>query len=131
MKESMHIFPALNIPPALFFTGSDEKITEAEEKEAARADELRNIFFSPDFFAAEYTTESGARQILHHSTRPGVLFQLSYIGADGVPTMHENYINIGGDPWKLGSIESAAELLRHFVNVSSHKTPLSLRVVTA
>ena len=130
MTDNYIIFPSLDIAPDLFFLGSDEAIEAAEAKEAERAAELEKVFFAPDFIAAEYITEHGAREILHHSTRAGIYFQLSYIAADGIPTMHENYINTGGDPQKVGAIETAAELLRHFTNHNS-ENPLLLHILTA
>lgn len=130
MSEQIKTFPSLDIPNDLFFTGTDSEIEEAEAKEAERANAIREIIFSPDFIAAEYTTEKGAREILHHSTRPGVLFQLSYIASDGIPTMHENYVSLGADPYSVGSVESANDLLKHFVDHGIDR-PLVLRVLTS
>lgn len=125
MKETFIIFPALNLDPLLYFFGTDAEIEDAELKEAARADELKEIFFDQNFYAAEWTRQSGAREILHHSTRPGVLFQLSYIAADGVPSMHENYINLFNGP-RAAYIGTASELARHFTLLDEE---LKIRVI--
>lgn len=113
----------------IFFFGSDEEQAAAEATEAARAAELEKIFFDPAFVAAEYRTPNGARRILHHSTRPGILFQLSYIAADGVPVMHENFIETEKTAHH-SAIDTKKELLNHFI-LESNETPLFLKVVTA
>lgn len=128
MKKTTIILKSLNIPNNLFFIGSDAEIEAAEAREEARAEELKKIFFNPSFLAAEYITTYGARHILHHSTRDGVLFQLSYIAADGVPTMHENFIKTDGkNPFYIGG---ADELTRHYINACSQKD-IFLTVLTA
>lgn len=129
MTESKKTFPALHIDYTVFFLGTEAQQEENEAKEAARAAELAKIIFSGDFIAAEYITERGQRRILHHSTRPGVVYQLSYIDPDGVPAMHENFISAGGDPYKVGSIGSREKLLSHFVH-AGNDTDLHLRIVT-
>ena len=111
MKEKIISFESLNIDPCYAFICSDEEIEAAERKEAARAEELKAVFFAPDFIAAEHRTESGAREILHRSTRPGVYFQLSYIAADGVPTLHENYIKTEEKQTAPGCIDKIALFL--------------------
>ena len=129
MAEKIITFENLNIDANLFFLGSDEEIERAEAKEEQRAQEIRKLIFSRDFIALEYYTEKGARRILHHSTRNGVLFQLSYIASDGVPVMHENYITTAGenDGCYIGSEN---ELLRHFVN-ETLDSDLTARILTA
>lgn len=129
MNESKKTFPALHIDYTVFFLGTDAEQEAAEAKETARAAELEKIIFSGDFIAAEYITERGQRRILHHSTRPGVVWQLSYIDPDGVPAMHENFISAGGDPYKVGSIGSREKLLSHFIHAGNNN-PLSLRIIT-
>lgn len=106
---------SLDINPNIYFFGTNEAIEAAERKEQVQADIIKNIISAPDFIALEYRTKSGARRILHRSTRCGVLWQLSYIAADGVPTMHENYISIGRTEEHT---HTAAELYRHFVNLT-------------
>ena len=113
MKQTELFFASLEIDPCLFFLGSDEEIEAAEKKENERAAELEKIIFSGDFRALEYRTTYGSRIILHHSTRPGVDFQLSYIAADGVPTMHENYY--------INDSRSRENLLRHYINKTLQK----------
>ena len=119
MKDNYIIFESLKIDYNLFFIGSDEEINEAERKEEARAEELKKIFFARDFCAAEYTEKNGSRHILHHSTRDGVLYQLSYIAPDGIPTSHENI--------KQDNIK---ELLNHFIFYNSRHA-LKLHIITS
>ena len=109
MTEQQITLEALNIDPKIYFLGTDEEQEKAEAKETARAAELEKIIFSEGFRAMEYINEYGQRRILHHSTRPGILFQMSYIGPDGVAAMHENYIQTG-DPGEYVSIESRSKL---------------------
>lgn len=130
MKETTRTLTPLNIDFKVYFKGTEAEQEAAEAKEAARAAELEKIIFSPGFIAAEYINSYGQRRILHHSTRPGVVFQMSYIDPDGVPAMHENYISAGGDPYEVGSIESREKLLRHYIN-AGNTTPLRLRILTA
>ena len=119
MKDTYIIFDSLKINYNLFFIGSDEEINEAERKEEARAEELKKIFFARDFCAAEYTEANGSRHILHHSTRPGFLYQLSYIAPDGIPTSHENI-----------KADNIKELLQHFIYFNS-RHDLHLHIITA
>lgn len=128
MKEKEITFKSLNIDPCYAFIFSDEEIEAAERKEEERAAELERVFFAPGFIAAEYRHESGAREILHRSTRNGVYFQLSFIAADGVPTMHENYIKVDHPHPVNQAIEQKAELLRHFVRLDAD---ITLKVLTA
>ena len=111
-----------------------QAINENKAQKAAaafhRAEELKAVFFAPDFIAAEHRTESGAREILHRSTRPGVYFQLSYIAADGVPTMHENYIKTEEKQTAPGCIDSESELYNHFICYNLDEN-ISFRVLTA
>lgn len=44
-----------------------------------------------DFRAAEFVLKDGRKQILSPSIREGVDWQLSYIGSDGIPTMHGDF----------------------------------------
>lgn len=128
MKENIITFESLNIDPCYAFIFSDEEIEAAERKEEERAEELERVFFAPGFIAAEYKHKSGAREILHRSTRNGVYFQLSFIAADGVPTMHENYIKVDHPHPVNQAIESKSDLLRHFVRLD---TDITLKVLTA
>lgn len=121
------LLKSLNINPVLFFLGTDEEIKEAEEKEARRAAEIEKIIFSPDFIAARYYTEKGATRILHHSTRPGVGFQLSYIDSDGIPAMHENFIKTSPDHVQE-NIQDKNHLLKHFVDITLTEN-LNLEIV--
>lgn len=130
MKENIITFKSLDIDPCYAFIFSDEEIEAAERKEAERAAEIERVFFAPGFIAAEYKHESGAREILHRSTRPGVYFQLSYIAADGVPTMHENYIKTEEKQTAPGCIDSESELYNHFICYNLDES-ISFRVLTA
>lgn len=128
MKEKQITFKSLNINPCYAFICTDEEIEAIEAREAERAAELERVFFAPGFIAAEYRHESGAREILHHSTRNGVYFQLSYIAADGVPTMHENYIKVDHINPVKQAIETKTDLLRHFIRLDED---ITLKVLTA
>lgn len=131
MKETYKTLQPLNVSEVVYFLGTEEEQAEAEAKEAGRLEEVKNIFTDPRFIACEYVNEYGQRHILHHSTRPGVVFQMSYIDADGVPAMHENFISDEtGNPENVGSINSAAELYRHYLR-RSNRHPLTLHILTA
>lgn len=110
------ILKSLDIDPTLAFFGSDADIAEMEQKEKERAEKIRKIIFSPDFAGMSYKTASGQERILTYSIRQGVLFQLSYIDSDGIPSMHENFIKTAENTVDK-VIKSEEELLRHYVNV--------------
>ena len=118
---------SLNLNTNIYFFGTDEAIEEAERKEAKQAETVAVIISAPGFIALEYKTESGARRILHRSTRSGVFWQLSYIAADGVPTMHENFLNTDESS---RNAEPLRELLRHFVTLTLDR-PQDLTILTA
>lgn len=122
MKQSEIIFRSLDIDCNMYFFGADEEINAAEQKEAKRAAEIERLIFSDSFRALEYYTTYGSRIILHHSTRPGIDFQLSYIAADGVPTMHENYYT--------NDTRSKKELLKHYVDATIDED-ITARLLTA
>lgn len=130
MKEKQITFKSLEIDPCYAFICTDEEIEAIEAREAERAAEIKRVFFAPGFIAAEYTQKSGAREILHRSTRNGVYFQLSYIAADGVPSMHENYIKVDHPHPVKQAIDSKSDLFRHFVNMNFEKD-ITFRVLTA
>ena len=124
-------FEPLGIDPALYFRGTDEEIDRAQDKEETAAEALKAIIYAPDFSALEILKEyprGTAREILHHSTRPGVLFQLSYIDPDGVPAMHENFIQTAPDAVPE-SIHGERDLLAHFVGLFRHERPLDIFVL--
>jgi hypothetical protein len=105
-----------DVDPAVFFLGTDQEVEALEALEAKTAAELQAVLFCRDFIAMEYYTENGARRILHRSTRPGVLFQLSYIDADGVPVMHENYISAPAEKPIQAHIGTKEDLYKHFID---------------
>lgn len=124
-------FEPLHIKPVLFFRGTPEEIERAENAEEAAAEAIKTIIYAPNFSALEIrkTYPRGtAREILHHSTRPGVLFQLSYIDPDGVPAMHENYIQTAPDAVPE-AIHEERDLLAHFVGLFRHERPLDIFVL--
>lgn len=123
------ILKSLDIDPTLAFFGSDAEIAEMEQKEKERAEEIRKIIFSPDFSGMSYKTASGQERILTHSIRHGVLFQLSYIDSDGIPSMHENFIKTAKNTVDE-TIESEEELLRHYVNAGLSED-VELEILTA
>jgi len=131
MKDYKITLQPAKIDYLCYFLGTEEEQKTADERKKARAEELKRVIFAPGFIACEYFNEYGQRRILHRSTRPGVIYQLSYIDADGVPAMHENYINDGtGNPYDVGSIHDERELLQHFIHNSNEKT-LNLHILTA
>ena len=131
MKDYTITLQPAKIDYLCYFLGTEEEQKTADERKKARAEELKRVIFAPGFIACEYFSEYGQRRILHRSTRPGVIYQLSYIDADGVPAMHENFINDGtGNPYEVGSIHDERELLTHFINNSNEKT-LNLHILTA
>lgn len=124
-------FEPLKIDPALYFRGTDEEIERAQAIEEAAEETIKTIIYAPGFQALEIRKEyaSGtAREILHHSTRRGVLFQLSYIDADGIPAMHENYIQTAPDAVPE-AIHDEDELLRHIVGFFRREAALDIVVI--
>lgn len=128
-------FEPLNIDPVVFFRGSEAEQEHAERLEAEAMEKWRTIITSPNFRALRFTKQtkrtSGAIyesvEILHHSPRnEGYLYQLSYIG-NGIPTMHENYINPNGDSYNTN--ESA--LYRHLLSYHNKDKGAYIEVLTA
>ena len=131
MKDYTITLQPAKIDYLCYFLGTEEEQKTADERKKTRAEEIKRVIFAPGFIACEYYNGHGQRRILHRSTRPGVIYQLSYIDADGVPAMHENFINDGtGNPHEVGSIHDESELLTHFINNSNEKT-LNLHILTA
>lgn len=127
MKKTIKL-KSMDIDPAIYFTGSDKEIEEAEKAEARQAAKLERIIFSDCFQQLTYTNHAGAIRSLHRSTRPGVMFQLSYIDPDGVPAMHENFIQTR-TIYGVGKIQSKRDLIKHFVNQTLKKS-LQCELVT-
>ena len=120
-------FEPLNIDPCIYFRGTDEEIESARKQEETAADALKAIIYAPSFQALEIRKQyprGTAREILHHSTRHGVLFQLSYIDPDGIPAMHENYIKTAPE-----AIHDERELLRHIVGFFRRESALDIIVI--
>lgn len=89
----------ITLPPvtadsaAMFF--KDENPAEARLLEVQHENAQyiwQSIVQREDFRAAQYMIQSGQTRILSPSTRDGIDWQLSYIGADGIPNMHGDYI---------------------------------------
>lgn len=124
MKQYI-LFKSLETDPTLYFFGTDEEIKQAEQKEAEAAQKWLNIINQESFQALEIKqSHSNGRQstiILHHSTRNGVHFQMSYIAWDGVPTMHENYIDMGADTEEVGAVHSLKKLLEKLTGLHIRK----------
>lgn len=127
MKKEI-VLKSLNIDPVIYFSGTDEEIEQAERKEEKQSKIIENIIFSSDFQQLTYKTASGAIRSLHRSTRPGVMFQLSYIDPDGVPAMHENFIQTR-IIYGVGAIQTKRDLIKHFVNQTLKKS-LYLELIT-
>lgn len=123
------LFQSLDIDPALYFTGSNKEIEEAEKKEARQAAKLERIIFSDCFQQLTYTNHAGQIRSLHRSTRPGIMFQLSYIDSDGVPAMHENFIQTC-TIYGVGAIHSRKDLIQHFINQTLKKS-ITCELITA
>ena len=121
-------FEAMNISELLPFHGTDEEIAAAKIIEENRESEIEKIIFQPGFKVMAYITESGQTRVLHKSTRPGVMFQLSYIDADGIPAMHENFIETAPDHVDE-AIHSKKDLIRHYSRYSNRHN-LILEVIT-
>ena len=128
MREETTTLAPLNISDTVYFLGTEAEQAEAEAKEATRAAELAAIITAPDFIALEYINSYGQRRILHRSTRPGVMWQLSYIDPDGVPAMHENFISTGGDPYEVGHINTESQLYKHFIHAGNNN-PLTIKAI--
>lgn len=127
-------FPAQNISRTVAFDGTDAEIEAAEKIEKESAEKILSIINAPDFIALEYRIpydNGDARRILHRSTRPGVKWQLSYIDPDGIPAMHENYGNLGADPYEVGTIETEERLARHFVHRFLFEKSLTIEILRA
>lgn len=116
---------ALNISNTVYFKGTDAEIEQAERLEAERTADIEKIIDAPGFTAMRYVNENGQQRILHHSTRNGVMFQLSYIDADGVPAMHENFIQTGKKHVDE-AIHSREDLIRHYIHASNHGLTLEI-----
>lgn len=73
---------------AMFF--EDENPAEARllEMQYENAQYIwQSIVHMEGFRAAQYMTQTGQARILSPSTRDGIDWQLSYIGADGIPNI--------------------------------------------
>lgn len=131
MTDKYLTFEPLQIDFNIYFLGTEEEQEEADQKQATRAADIERVIFAPGFIACEYVNSWSQRRILHPSTRPGVIYQLSFIDPDGVPAMHENYINDGtGNPDEVGKIHDRADLIRHFIN-NNNENPLTLHILSA
>ena len=124
-------FEPLNIDTCIYFRGTDEEIERARIIEETANESIKAIIYAPSFQALEIRKQyprGTAREILHHSTRRGVLFQLSYIDPDGVPAMHENYIQTAPDAVPE-AIHEEGDLLRHIVGFFRRDSALDIIVI--
>ncbi len=87
--------PSYDFADDVYFTGTDEEIKAAEQKEEEIKDFFKGIIEDDEFLALRYYKDgykNGNHEIiLHHSTRPGIKYQLSFLDNDG-PIMHQNYV---------------------------------------
>ena len=109
--------PSLNLDPAYAFKGTDAEVDAADRKVADRQAEIRDIIQAPGFRGLQITKPNGQTEILTPSIRPGVKWQLSYYGTDGIANMHENYGQTGAEPVNE-AIHTEDELYRHFANMT-------------
>ena len=128
IQEMEKTYESLNISPEIMFTGTIEQINAAEKAENERAEEFKKLIERNEFMALEFVKKDGRREILHASTRPGVRYQLSYIGNDGIPTMHENYGAVENGVKSNENIHSMDELYEHFVR-ENLRSDLTLNVM--
>lgn len=128
MKRTIKL-KSMDIDPKIYFFGTDEEIAKAEQTEARQAARIERIISRPDFQQLTYTTATGAIRSLHRSTRPGVMYQLSYIDSDGVPAMHENFIQTC-TIYGVGAIHSRKDLIQHFINQTLKKS-ITCELITA
>lgn len=117
-RESEKIYKSLNISPEVYFTGTMEQIDAAEKAENERAEEFKQLIQKNGLMAMEFIKKDGRREILSHSLRKGIEWQLSYFGNDGLATMHENYGRTGEKLQEEAAVHSMDELYRHFVNLN-------------
>lgn len=115
VQQMEKTYESLNVSPDVYFRGTMDQINAAEAAEAARAEEFRKLIDTNEFMALEFMKPDGRREILHRSSRTGVRYQLSYIGSDGEPTMHESYGRIEGENAGGETVHSMEELYDHFV----------------
>lgn len=87
--------PSYDFADDVYFTGTEEEIKAAEQKEEEIKDFFKDIIEDDEFLALRYYKDgykNGDHEIiLHHSTRPGIKYQLSFLDNDG-PIMHQNYV---------------------------------------
>lgn len=115
LQESEKIYESLNIGPEIYFKGTMEQIDAADKAEEERAAEFKKLIDNNEFMALEFIKPYGAREVLHKSIRPGVKYQLSYFGNDGIANMHESYGLIDREAAGDEHVHSMEELYRHFV----------------
>lgn len=100
MSKRTTEIPAITFDVAELFREQDEKrldalMDEAERQDAAQRDAWAEIITAPGFNALQFVqrTEYPMTLILHPSTRPGIDWQLSRIGWDGIPNGHGDFYN--------------------------------------
>ena len=120
-KYSLHngevTLPSMDIDPAYAFKYGEQEQEEAENKIAERENAIKSIIQKNGLMGIQIRKPDGRMEILTPSTRQGVKWQLSYIGSDGVPNMHENYGQTSENHVNE-AIHAEQELYHHFANMT-------------
>lgn len=100
MPKTSFEVPAITYDIMELFLEEDEArqailTEEAERQDRAQRDAWADIITAPGFRALRFVQRCKYPMvlILHPSTRPGVDWQLSRIGWDGIPNGHDDFFN--------------------------------------
>ena len=115
MEIKKRRFNSLNIDPLVYFHGTLVEQKQAQRKEDKAYERIRKIIFSKGFRAMSYVNDYGQTRVLCHSTRPGCKYVINYIDSDGVPAMHECFIERENEEcdWK---VHNEREMIKHFLD---------------
>ena len=98
MKKRTAEIPAITFDVVELFLEDDEDrlaalMDEEDRQEAAQRNAWAEIITAPGFNALQFVQREKypMTMILHPSTRPGIDWQLSRIGWDGIPNGHGNF----------------------------------------
>lgn len=98
--ERITEIPAITFDAVQLFKERDSErlaalMDEQDRQEAAQRDAWAEIITAEGFTALQFVqrTDYPMTLILHPSTRPGIDWQLSRIGWDGIPNGHGNFYN--------------------------------------